>query len=201
MIEAAYDAIARSLNRAVWIITSADGEQRSGLLANWVIPTSIDPSRPQLQLGLAPHHFTTELIARSGGFVAHLPNSTQAELALPFATSSGRDRDKLAGLACQFLPGAGPRIESCAVWLACRVESMLDVGDRHLIWGKVIAGASPAGAFVPLTEQALFSAATEENRQQWRQSRERDIAIQRPAFESWQERARRGSARMEMREC
>lgn len=199
MIEAVYDSLQRTLNRPLWIITAADGNEHSGLVANWVLPTSIDSARPLVQLGLAPQHFTTDLILRSGGFVAHLPASSQAELTLPFATRSGRNCDKLAGVSCQGILNCGPRIEACAVWLACRVEATLDVGDRQLIWGSVFAGAGPVVGFVPLTEQTFFAAASEENRQEMRRARELDIDLQGPGFDAWWERIQTGASRVEPR--
>src|SRR2546425_12370950 len=91
------DAALRLIDREIWIVTAAHGKRRGGLVATWVSSTSIDRQRPVLLAGLAPNHFTTELVQSSKAFAAHLLRPEQTELAWNFARDSGRDRDKFAG--------------------------------------------------------------------------------------------------------
>src|SRR5947209_13891950 len=92
------DADLRLIDREIWIITAADAERRGGLVATWVSSASIDPQRPVLLAGLAPNHFTTELVQANRAFAAHLLRPSQTALAWNFARDSGRDRDKFADL-------------------------------------------------------------------------------------------------------
>ncbi len=63
--------------------------------ATWVSQGSIDPQRPVMVAGIAPNHFTAELIDASQCFALHLLNFDQTTMALDFAIGSGRTRDKL----------------------------------------------------------------------------------------------------------
>lgn len=178
------DQIFHLLNREIWIVTAADAGRRGGLVATWVSPASIDADRPVLLAGIAPNHFTCELIDAGGGFGAHLITKSQIDLAWRFAIGSGRDRDKLSGLAIQAADSGSPILQDCLAWLDCRVISRLDTGDRVYFWGEVI-GSGRTGAGHPLCEQELFKAATDEQLGQLRTGMHHDIAVQRPLREAW----------------
>ncbi len=181
-IEAAFHLI----DREVWIITARSPDGRSGgLVATWVMQSSIDAARPRLVAGIAANHFTAELIEASGGFAAHLISSAQMPLAWRFALGSGRDVEKLAGLETR--PGVfgNPILTACLAWFDCRVIERHSTGDRHYYWAEVVDGGkiSPGE---PLRERQLFAAATPQQLAALRASRESDIAVQRPLAEKWQ---------------
>src|SRR6187200_3766706 len=92
------DSLLRLVDREVWIVTAVAGGKRGGLTATWGAQSSIDRERPVILAGLAPNHFTTELVEEGQAFVAHLLAESQAGLAWDFAKDSGRNRDKLAEL-------------------------------------------------------------------------------------------------------
>lgn len=116
------DAVFRLVDREIWVVTSATAQHagglgqsglcRGGLAATWVSQASIDAQRPLALIGLAPNHFTCELVDASGAFALHLLAAEQAELALNFATGSGRDRDKFEGLAVRAGANGSPLIDA-----------------------------------------------------------------------------------------
>jgi flavin reductase (DIM6/NTAB) family NADH-FMN oxidoreductase RutF len=65
------DAALRLIDREIWIVTAADGNRRSGLMATWVSAASIDCERPVLLTGIGPNHFTAELVQASKADAAH----------------------------------------------------------------------------------------------------------------------------------
>ncbi|MFT5526577.1 MAG: flavin reductase (DIM6/NTAB) family NADH-FMN oxidoreductase RutF [Pirellulaceae bacterium] len=177
------EAVFRSLNREIWIVTAASGRSRGGLIATWVSQASLDPLDPVVVIGIATNHFTRTLIDESHRFGLHLLRPNQTELALNFATGSGRDRDKLAGLPLQ--PNRNPPVlADCASWLECEVESRVDGGDRVYYWSKVIGGQkfSPEA---PLCEQQLIAAASPDQLAALKQNRLEDIELQRPLIQAW----------------
>ena len=93
------DSVFRLVNREIWIITAAAGDRRGGLTATWFAEASLDRQRPVVLAGIAPNHYTADLLDASGSFAAHLLTPQQASLAVDFALGSGRERDKLASLA------------------------------------------------------------------------------------------------------
>src|SRR5580704_14379985 len=97
--EQAIGKIFDQVDRPVWVVTArSDGMGTSGLLATWVMPSSIDRAMPMVTAALGRGNFTTELISRSGVFGLHLLRPDQTQLAFDFGTRSGRDHDKFAGV-------------------------------------------------------------------------------------------------------
>jgi flavin reductase (DIM6/NTAB) family NADH-FMN oxidoreductase RutF len=176
------DSILRSLRREVWIVTAAAGKQRGGLLATWVNVASIDPERPVVLAGIAPNHFTAELILKSRSFVAHLLRADQIELAWNFARDSGRQRDKLAGLDTITAVTDAPILQDCLAWLDCRVFHVHSTGDRTFFWADVLASVQ-ISAEPPLTDADFIPALSSEQRRQLLADRDADLQILRPLHE------------------
>jgi len=207
---AAIDAALRLIDREIWVITAAAGERRGGLVATWVSSASIDRERPVLLAGIAPNHFTAELVQASGAFAAHLLRPDQSAVAWNFAAGSGRDRDKLASQAFSRGQTGSPILADCLAWFDCHVFARYDAGDRLFFWADVV-GASvvgtlrvpslaiddpipndgtptrSAGAPVPATlrEHAFIAALTDDQRRQLLADRTADLAVHRPLYESW----------------
>jgi flavin reductase (DIM6/NTAB) family NADH-FMN oxidoreductase RutF len=182
------EEVFRLVNREVWIVTAADGVSRGGLCATWVSQTSLDPLRPVALLGIAPNHFTRELIDRSRRCALHLLRSDQAPIALALAIGSGRERDKLAGLAESESLHEPPRLRDALAWIDCRILTHYDGGDRIYYWAAVTQGglsAADRSAGQPLRERDVLTAATDEQRRLLKENREFDIECNRPLHEAW----------------
>jgi flavin reductase (DIM6/NTAB) family NADH-FMN oxidoreductase RutF len=182
------------LNREVWVVTAQGAHgilrgQRGGLTASWVSQASLDPQRPVMVAGIAPNHFTAELIEASGCFALHLLNFDQTSMALDFAIGSGRTRDKL--IKYDLLVGASgtPILKECLAWFDCRVIDRRETGDRIYYWAEVLDGGKTFAARDsenhPLREQELFEAATSEQKQALRRNLVADIEIQSALVEKW----------------
>ncbi|MCA9105946.1 MAG: flavin reductase family protein [Planctomycetales bacterium] len=194
MIESVYERLFRRVNREVWVVTAAHEGHQSGLLATWVSQASIDPIRPYVLVGIAPNHFTGELLSASGGFVVHLPSRDQARQVISFALGSGRDRDKLEGWDWTTGPSGAPRLSELPYWLECRSRAVLQGGDRLYVWAEAIDGAAPDGDWAPLCEHDLLAAATSEELASLKENREHDSAIHGPWFAEWLDRVSRGES-------
>ena len=172
--------------RPVWIVTSGDSEQHGGLLATWVMPASLDLERPAALVALAPHHYTAELVDRTQAFVLHLLRRDQLDLALEFALGSGRDRDKLAGVAWSVDGQGVPRLDDCYARASCRLYARLATGDRIFYWADMDPTEEFAGDG-PLTDIDLLARADAESRRRLREDRARDIALLDPHWQKWRE--------------
>lgn len=173
----------RLVDREIWVVTAAAGGRRGGLVATWVSSASIDRERPVLLAGIAPNHFTAELIDASRRFAAHLLRPEQGELAWNFAKSSGRNRDKLAGLAANEHAGA-PILADCLAWFDCRIFARVDAGDRLFYWADVVA-AKLVQTEAPLREHAFIRSLSDQQRRQLAADREADVSLQRPGHQRW----------------
>jgi flavin reductase (DIM6/NTAB) family NADH-FMN oxidoreductase RutF len=178
------DEAFRLVNRTVWIVTSAADGRRGGLVATWVSQASIDPERPVLAAAIAANHFTRQLIDESGALAAHLITARQIAHVWNFAVGSGRDREKLAGVPWQPGETGSPILTDCLALLEGRVFDRYDGGDRIYYWADVVAGERQSEGR-PLTDQDVFEAATDDQRQSLRDSMIEDIAVQRPMYDQW----------------
>jgi flavin reductase (DIM6/NTAB) family NADH-FMN oxidoreductase RutF len=185
------DSIFRLIDRAVWIVTSADNDRRSGLVATWVNQCSLDPREPCVLAGLAANHFTTALVEASGAFCLHLIASDQIDIAWRFGLSSGRDRDKFAGIETLSTESGSPLLARCLAWLDCRVVARYDTGDRIYFWADVLAG-DRSGTGIPLTEHGLLAAADAGQKAALRDSMAADQELQRPLRQQWRARLQKG---------
>lgn len=179
------DQVFQLIDREVWIVTSAakDG-RRGGLVATWVSQASIDAERPVVVAGIAPNHYTAELIESSGGFVAHLITAEKIELAWRFGLQSGRAADKFQGLQVESTASGLPILRDALAWLECRVITKYDAGDRWFYWADVTA-ANVCGQGRPLCERELVASANAEQKAALAASRSEDIAALRSGGQRW----------------
>lgn len=182
----AIDAALRLVNRELWIVTAAAGERRGGLAATWVSSASIDREHPVMLVGIAPNHYTAELIDASGAFGLHLLDTSQVAVAMNFARGSGRERDKLAGLEMNTGQTGAPLLANCLAWFDCRAFARISTGDRIFYWADVLAAGQP-GTGTPLREQDFFAGATAEQKAALLANRDADIKVQHPPWKAWRE--------------
>lgn len=189
------DAVFRSIDRPIWVITSygkdsANGRRRGGgLVATWVNQASIDYHHPTVTIGVATNHFTTELIDESSYFGLHLLLPNQTDIALNFALGSGRQREKLSGVALRQGDNNSPILADCFAWLDCQVFFRIHGGDRVYYYADVTDGclSDPDSAESPLVESQLMQAATKEQCEALKSGLESDIRAQRPLYREWRE--------------
>jgi len=179
-----FESVFRHVNREVWIVTSRSAEQRGGLVATWVSRASLDPGRPVVLIGIAPNHYTSELIDNSNVFALHLITREQIDIAWNFAIGSGRMRDKLANIDAAAGQSGSPILSQCLAWMDCKVFARLPSGDRIYYWADVVDAKNHADD-PPLREWGLIDAATEEQKEMLRRDRNNDIELQRPLQDKW----------------
>jgi flavin reductase (DIM6/NTAB) family NADH-FMN oxidoreductase RutF len=178
------EAVWRLVDREVWIITSAHGGNRGGLVATWVARASLDPRRPLVLVALAASHFTTELVLASGEFAAHLLSPANLPLAWQFGLASGRDRDKFGGVKATIGALTAPILPAALAVLECRVVKRYDARERQYLWAEVIA-SQKLNDGLPLKESQLIAAASVEQREQLKRGMTADIETLAPAMASW----------------
>ena len=110
------------------LVTSAHGGRANVMAAAWV--TALDFEPPRVAVVVAEGTYTRELVDASGQLALNLPTRAQVDLAWAVGSVSGREHDKLSGLAT--FAGrqvAAPLLSGCAAWLECRVLEALPKYD------------------------------------------------------------------------
>ncbi len=175
------------LNREVWLLTAQAGPRRGGLIATFVNPATIVPELPRLLVGLDKHHHTWQLVEAGNAFALHLIGEEHLDWVWRFGLASGRDRDKLEGLAHRTGVTGSPLLEGAIGWLDCRVEARLDGGDRTFYLAEVVESRVTHFA-PPLTVRRLVELAPPERLAEMKHQLHHDRQIDAEALRTWRQR-------------
>jgi flavin reductase (DIM6/NTAB) family NADH-FMN oxidoreductase RutF len=127
------------LGYGVYVIGVAHGGRRDAFTAAWLMQVSFDPLL--VALSVNPGNASYPLLRESGGFAASVLGREQLELARRFGTRSGRDEDKLDGVAWRPGIGGAPILEKALAFLECAVVDRRPAGDHELVVARVVGGA------------------------------------------------------------
>jgi flavin reductase (DIM6/NTAB) family NADH-FMN oxidoreductase RutF len=129
----------RRLTNGVYVVGTAHGGRVNAFTAAWITQVSFEPLL--LVLSINPQGASYPLMRDSGLFAISVLQRGQLELARQFGTVSGRDADKLAGIAWHAGVLGAPVLRDAAAVLECRVTATTPAGDHVLVVGEVVAGA------------------------------------------------------------
>jgi flavin reductase (DIM6/NTAB) family NADH-FMN oxidoreductase RutF len=180
----AFAEIFDRLDRELWLITASAGNRQSGLIATYASRASTVPKLPRVTIALAKHHFTHELIQGSNAFCMHLIDEDHIDWAWHFGIPSGRDIDKLRGMATHVGVTGSPILEGALAWLDCRVEAQLDTGDRTVYLAEAL-DARMVQATTPLTLKRLLKLAPADKLLEMKHALEDDMDLDRRAILEW----------------
>jgi flavin reductase (DIM6/NTAB) family NADH-FMN oxidoreductase RutF len=172
------------LDRELWLVTARAGAQSSGLIATYISRVSLVPELPRVTIALAKHHFTHKLIEESNAFCMHLVGEDQLDWVWRFGIPSGREVDKLRGLATSTGASGSPILPSAPAWLDCRVESRMDTGDRTVYLAEVL-DTRVERLTTPLTFKRMLELAPPDRLREMKQGLERDTELDRASILAW----------------
>ena len=167
----------------IWLVTSAHGRSAGGLIATFVMKASLVAELPRVAIGIAKHHYTWELIDRSRAFCLHLLADDNVELVTRFGLQSGRSTDKFDGLPYRTNLTGSPILDAGVGWLDCRMEADLDIGDRTIFVGEVVAGE--VSSRTALTVDRLMALLSQAELKSLADAVARDSATDAEAIRDW----------------
>lgn len=171
------EEIFRSLDRELWVVTSATQNGRGGLLATWVSQASLNPNRPVILAGLAPNHHTTRLVRESGKLAVHLLDADQTDIAWNFCRDSGKQRDKLANVELASHTDSTPILARCHSYLLGQVFACVETGERTYLWADILQ-AEKFSQSAPLCEKQFLQGCDDEQIRILKADKQGDIALQ-----------------------
>ena len=138
-----YSRIAPMMGR-LWsplaAVTSHWQGKSNAQIAVAIAAASIVPGMPRVVVQIYKRNYSHDLIYSSGAFALNFLRQDQLDLIKDFGLVSGRDRDKLAGVAHKFRGSGSPVLEECWGFLDCRVVNAMDGGDMTCFLGEVLEG-------------------------------------------------------------
>ena len=150
-----------------------------------VFGASIVPERPRLLVSLSKTNYTEGLVRADGRLTVSALGAEQAGLLEPLGLRSGRDGDKLAGLAHETTAWGAPLFPGGAGELECETLDAFDLGDATAF--LVAVRERRAGGAGPLSWAAARERVGEDFLRRWaeKSAREREAAR---AVMRWRER-------------
>ncbi|MBQ8032796.1 MAG: flavin reductase [Elusimicrobiaceae bacterium] len=146
--------LCQSLNAfsyGLYIVTSADGKTRNGLIVNTAFQVSADPAK--IAVCVCKNSFSHDVILKSKAFaVMPLEQETPMVFIGNFGFHTGRNYDKFAKVSCEVGKTGCPVVrEHTLSYVEAQVEQTVDVGTHTLFIGQVVDGQifKPQGS--PLT--------------------------------------------------
>lgn len=134
----------------LYVVTSTSGERMNGQVCNTLFQITSDP--PRFGIGINHRNLTHEFIAASEVFAASILSVDGHRFVRRFGYRSGRDFDKLKGIAVRLGRTGCPVLEETIGYIECKVlpEKTVDAGTHSIFIGEVVGGGILKGG-EPLT--------------------------------------------------
>ena len=127
------DAATRDIFSFFWAplcaIGAHDGQRANAQICVSVFGASIVPAQPRLLVMLSKTNYTHDLVEQSGTLAITLLSTEQLHLLEPLGLVSGRDHDKLAGLAPRLSVSGDPFFVDGVAYFSGETLDAFDVGD------------------------------------------------------------------------
>ena len=123
---------------AVMVSCARPGEKPNIITLAWVGTVNSDP--PMCSISVRKERYSHAILRDSGEFIINLVGEAQLKATDYCGVKSGRDEDKFAacGLTPVPVPGfSAPAIGECPLYLACRVQSVQELGSHDLFLGVI----------------------------------------------------------------
>jgi len=129
----------RNLTSPVVAITSAQGDEKNGMIIDSAIRASIVPTIPRIGIFIHKFNHSHGLIDESGRFCLHLLRTDQYDLIHHLGFQSRRAVDKLATVPHHTGRLGVPILDECYAHFECRVVNAMDTGSSTCFLGDVEA--------------------------------------------------------------
>ena len=121
-------------------VTSSWDDKHNVQIAVAIGAASIVPSMPRVVVQIYKRNLSHDLIYGSGAFALNFLRNDQLDLISKFGLVSGRDKEKLSGVAYELRSSGSPLLGDCWGYLDCRVVNAMDAGDMTCFLGEVLEG-------------------------------------------------------------
>lgn len=122
--------VTRNLDYPMFVVTTSDGDERSGCLIGFATQCSIQP--PRLLVFLSDKNHTYRVAKRAEALAVHLLADDQIELSALFGEETGDEIDKFDRCRWRVGPLGMPVLEDAVGWVVGRIVDHVDVGGDHL---------------------------------------------------------------------
>ncbi|MBE5786377.1 MAG: flavin reductase family protein [Clostridiales bacterium] len=123
---------------AVMVSCQRPGEKPNAITLAWVGTVCSEP--PMVSISIRKERYSHAIVKETGEFIINLCGEDNLKATDYCGVKSGRDEDKFAACHMTALPVEGftaPAIAECPIYLACRVQSVQELGSHDLFLGLI----------------------------------------------------------------
>ncbi len=123
---------------AVMVSCQRPGEKPNAITLAWVGTVCSDP--PMVSISIRKERYSYDIVRETGEFIINLCGEENLRATDYCGVKSGRDEDKFAACGLTALPVedyTAPAIGECPIYLACKVESVQELGTHDLFLGRI----------------------------------------------------------------
>ena len=136
----------RNLSYGVYVVSSLDGERKTGCIANSIMQITSSPAT--IALSMNHDNFTNSCISKTGKFaISILSEESEPSIIGRFGFQSGRDVDKFDGIEHETKEEMPVIADSCG-YIICKVIDKMETSTHTVFLGEVtggdVTGTAPA---------------------------------------------------------
>ena len=130
--------VLRDLSYGVYVVSTLDGERKTGCIANSIMHITSSPAT--VAVSMNHDNFTNSCIQKTGKFaVSILSSSSDPAIIGQFGFQSGRDVNKFDTVAHEVKEGLPVVTDSCG-YIVCKVIDKMETSTHTVFLGEIIDG-------------------------------------------------------------
>ena len=132
----------RMIPYGIYVLTADDGKGNvAGATVNWVTQTAFNP--PLVVVGVKTDSGAYSIVKQTKNFVLNMLGKADKGVAFTFFKPAQMEDGKLSGQSVHKAANGAPILDAALAAGACRVTSIVEQGDHHIIVAEVIEAHLP----------------------------------------------------------
>jgi flavin reductase (DIM6/NTAB) family NADH-FMN oxidoreductase RutF len=132
----------RMIPYGIYVLTADDGKGNvAGATVNWVTQTAFNP--PLVVVGVKTDSGAYSIVKNSKSFTLNMLGKEQKGLAFTFFKPAHLADGKLSGQTIHKGGNGAPILEVALAAVECKVTSIVEQGDHHIVVGEVVEAHLP----------------------------------------------------------
>jgi len=135
-------AVLRMIPYGIYVLTADDGKGNvAAATVNWVTQTAFAP--PLVVVGVKTDSGAYQVLKTAGTFALNMLGKEHKGLAFTFFKPAAVADGKISGQAYRKGTTGAPLLEAAPGAVECKVTSIVEQGDHHIVVGEVIEAHLP----------------------------------------------------------
>ena len=142
MNEDAKKTALRMIPYGIYVLTADDGSGNvAAATVNWVTQTAFSP--PLVVVGVKTDSGAYSILKKTKNFVLNMLGKAHKGLAFTFFKPAQMEGGKLSGQTVRKAANGAPILDAAIAAVECRITSIVEQGDHHMIVAEVIEAHLP----------------------------------------------------------